>query len=147
MKRAEDVLAALNHRYVIVGSTAFRLHGFEWEHRDIDVWLDPTVEVSHWDAIVDAVSLSIDRIWTRGDDNGRGGIEHSTRLMTQPKLDFIHQIGNFQPTDFDAVFDRSLISELGNVAPVDVILQMKRQANRGKDFRHFVRLVQLISHS
>jgi hypothetical protein len=147
MIQATDILAQLNHRYVVVGSTAIRLHGFAWDQpQDLDVWLDPTMGVSEWDAVVDSVSKSLDRIWTRGHDNGRGGIHHSTRLICQPKLDFIHQIGDFQPSGFDSVFDRSLISELGNVAPIDVVLRMKRQANRGKDFRHFLKLVQLISN-
>ncbi len=44
MIQAADVLAQLNHRYVVVGSTAIRLHGFAWDQpHDIDVWLDPTM--------------------------------------------------------------------------------------------------------
>jgi hypothetical protein len=68
------------------------------------------------------------------------------RIACKPKLDFIHQLGEFLPSDFDAVFDRSLISELGNVAPLDVALRMKLQANRGKDFRHFMKLIQMITN-
>ncbi len=92
------------------------------------------------------VSRNHQKVWKRGEDNGRSGIQHSTRIGCKPKLDFIHQIGEFLPTDFDAVFDRSLISELGNVAPLDVVLRMKLQANRGKDFRHFMKLIQMISN-
>jgi hypothetical protein len=130
---------------MIVGSTAIRLHGFNWGQHDIDAWLDPTIPVEDWDALVNHVSRNHQKIWTRGEDNGRGGIQHSTRIASSPKLDLIHQIGEFQPSDFDAVFDRSLISELGNVAPLDVVLRMKLQANRGKDFRHFMKLFQMIS--
>jgi len=139
------ILGELTHRYMIVGSTAIRLHGFNWGQHDIDAWLDPTIPVEDWDALVNHVSRNHQKIWTRGEDNGRGGIQHSTRIASSPKLDLIHQIGEFQPSDFDAVFDRSLISELGNVAPLDVVLRMKLQANRGKDFRHFMKLFQMIS--
>jgi hypothetical protein len=140
------ILAELNHRYLIVGSTAIRLHGFHWGQRDIDAWLDPTIPIDEWDALVNHVSRNHQKIWSRGEDNGRGGIQHSTRIACKPKLDFIHQLGDFLPSDFDAVFDRSLISELGNVAPLDVVLRMKHQANRGKDFRHFMKLIQMISN-
>ena len=140
------ILGELNHRYLIVGSTAIQLHGFNWGQRDIDAWLDPTIPVDEWDALVKHVSRHHQKIWNRGDDNGRGGIQHSTRIASNPKLDLIHQIGQFQPGDFDSVFDRSLISELGNVASLDVVLRMKLQANRGKDFRHFMKLIQMISN-
>ncbi len=104
------------------------------------------VPVDEWDALVNRVSRHHQRIWNRGEDNGRGGIQHSTRIVCKPKLDLIHQIGQFLPSDFDAVFDRSLISELGNVAPLDDVIRMKLQANRGKDFRHFMKLIQMISN-
>jgi hypothetical protein len=116
------ILGELNHRYLIVGSTAIQLHGFNWGQRDIDAWLDPTIPVDEWDALVKHVSRNHHKIWNRGDDNGRGGIQHSTRIASPPKLDLIHQIGQFEPGDFESVFDRSLISELGNVAPLDVVL-------------------------
>ena len=140
------ILGELNHRYLIVGSTAIQVLGFNWGQRDIDAWLDPTIPVDEWDDLVNFVSRRHQKIWNRGDDNGRGGIQHSTRIASNPKLDLIHQIVQFQPSDFDAVFDRSLISELGNVAPLDVVLRMKLQANRGKDFRHFMKLIQMISN-
>ncbi len=140
------ILGELNHRYLIVGSTAIQLHGFNLGQRDIDAWLDPTIPVDEWDALVNHICRNHEKVWTRGEDNGRGGIQHSTRIACKPKLDLIHQIGQFQPGDFDSVFDRSLISELGNVAPLDVVLRMKLQANRGKDFRHFMKLIQMISN-
>jgi hypothetical protein len=140
------ILGELNHRYLIVGSTAIQLHGFHWGQHDIDAWLDPTIPVDEWDAMVKHVSRNHQKIWNRGDDNGRGGIQHSTRIASSPKLDLIHQIGQFEPGDFESVFDRSLISELGNVAPLDVVLRMKLQANRGKDFRHFMKLIQMITN-
>jgi len=113
---------------------------------DIDAWLNPTIPIGEWDALVSHVSRDHQKIWIRGEGNGRGGIQHSTRIACSPKLDLIHQIGEFQPSAFDEVFDRSLISELGNVAPLDVVLRMKLQANRGKDFRHFMKLFQMISN-
>ena len=140
------ILGELNHRYMIVGSTAIRLHGFSWGQADIDAWVDPTIPVDEWDALVSHVSRNHQKIWTRGEDNGRGDIQHSTRIACKPKLDLIHQMGEFLPSDFDEVFDRSLISELGNVAPLDVVLRMKLQAKRGKDFRHFMKLIQMISN-
>jgi hypothetical protein len=113
------ILGELNHRYLIVGSTAIQLHGFNWGQRDIDAWLDPTIPVDEWDALVNHVCRNHQKVWTRGEDNGRGGIQHSTRIACKPKLDF---------------------------APLDVVLRMKLQANRGKDFRHFMKLIQMITN-
>jgi hypothetical protein len=104
---AISILGELNQRYMIVGSTAIQLHGFNWGQRDIDAWLDPTIPVDEWDALVNRVSRNRQKVWTRGEDNGRGGIQHSPRIACKPKLDLIHQIGQFLPSDFDAVFDRT----------------------------------------
>jgi hypothetical protein len=81
------ILGELNHRYLIVGSTAIQLHGFNWGQRDIDAWLDPTIPIDEWDALVNRVSRNHQKIWSRGEDNGCGGIQHSTRIACKPKLD------------------------------------------------------------
>ena len=111
------ILGELNHRYLIVGSTAIQLHGFNWGQRDIDAWLDPTIPVDEWDALVNrrfaAPSKDLES-WRR------------QRTRWHPALDPNRQQSQTRPYPSDRsipaerfrrVFDRSLISELGNVAP------------------------------
>lgn len=145
MNQVIEILRKIDQPYLIIGTTALRLHGFPFEQHDIDIWLNPNLELTKWDALVDRVSDSVSRVWTRGHDNGRGGINHNTRLNCQPILDIMHHIDCYPAKTFEKVLARALPSNLGMVAPADVVFRMKRKANRGKDFRQLIRAIQWIT--
>ncbi|MFN3193920.1 MAG: hypothetical protein ACE361_25640 [Aureliella sp.] len=142
--QASEVLQRIRHRYIIVGSTGIRLHGIEWEKSDIDIWLDPTIAESDWDAAVREAACSLELPWLRGDLDHCGGKRASTRIACTPKLDVMHDVMGVQASEFEGIYDRCLKSPLGNVAPLEIILRIKLRARRHKDYRHTMKLARKI---
>lgn len=137
---ATEILGKLTKRYLIVGTTGINLYGLDCKPDDIDIWLDPTISVEEWDNEVSNATKNFEKIWSRGDKSEFGGYWPATRIYCKPILDIIRNMSGLKDEEFDGLYDRSLISKIGNVAPLDAILRSKYRIGRPKDLLKIIEL-------
>lgn len=137
---ASEIIKKFTKRFVIIGMAGINLHGINCSTNDIDIWLDPTISVEEWDLELNTVAKEVEKVWKRGEPSEFGGNWPSTRLFTNPILDVARDISGILASEFDWIYERSLISKLGPVAPIEVIIFSKYKANRQKDLMKIIEI-------
>lgn len=135
-----DILENLPHRFLIIGSTALRLHGFDIVAHDVDIWMDPTLSLAEWDAAIATAANGQRLKWRRGELREKDTPMLGTRIACKPVLDIMHDVEAFKPEEFDELFDSSFPTAIGNVPTIRTILRLKRRAGRHKDYLDTMKL-------
>lgn len=142
MNEATEVLDRIQSRYLLFGSYALQLHGFDFEQSDIDVWLDPKLNDDAW-------HVEVERL---GAGHEIGYREHPSaeppfrfaRIKTTPFVDLMTRPTGYVDADFDVLYDTAMVTRFGRVPTIRVLLRSKLTAGRLKDLRHTMRCARQI---
>jgi hypothetical protein len=131
------VLARTRVRYLLFGTFALQVHGFNFGEPDVDIWLDPSLGQDRWRDVVRKIAGEHELIF-------RDHVEavppcQSARIHCRPHMDIISRPSGHADADFEPLYWLSTWSRYGKLPPVKVLLRSKLHASRPKDYRHVMR--------
>lgn len=134
MSEAIELLGRLEARFLLFGSRALMLHGFDLKRNDIDVWLDPHLNDERWRGGIIRAAGSLEPQFRHNPDVSPP--ERYARVLTTPHVDFMSRPSGYLQSDFDAIYADSFQTPVGRIPKIKVILRSKMHASRPKDYRH-----------
>ncbi len=142
MNEAIQILDGIECRYLLFGSYALQLHGFDFEQSDIDVWLDPKLDDQAWRAEVERLGAGLE-IEYRMQPDAKPPTRFA-RIKTTPFVDLMIRPTGYVDADFDVLYDTAMITRFGRVPTIRILLGSKLTAGRPKDLRHTMRCARQI---
>ena len=137
MKEAIDVLDRIGVRFLLWGSYALQIHGFEFDQSDIDVWLDPNLDDENWHSEVKRIAGGHEIEYR--EHRHEAPPFRFARIKTDPFVDLMTRPKGFIDADFDVLHETAMITRFGRVPTIRSLLRSKLTAARPKDFRHVMR--------
>lgn len=137
MKEAINVLDRIQVRYMLWGSYALQIHGFEFEQSDIDIWLDPKLDDVAWSAEV--IRIAGEHEIEYREHRSEAPPFRFARIKTTPFVDLMTRPKGFIDADFGVLHDTAMVTRFGRVPTIRTLLRSKLTAARPKDYRHVMR--------